>query len=459
MAGRHRRGYAGAPDWPVPARHQSTAICGRDFFGTSVGPGLVPTTSCIATFPPPSWGPGFFCINPAGPVYARPILSDSSIVCKILMEDGQERTPRGSLPKNGWRTSRFGLRYVCKPAAISSCTASTEIVSSGFSGQDRTMPKNRCSIVTGSLPGLEYAIANSLGKAGRTVAIRSAVQRPVVARRNKQPPQPTTMPCSVSPVSSAFRRSSGSPTPRRNVPAASISSVTRPWPALSPIDNFSIEDWNHSLAMNVPAAFHYARLALPGMRKNGWGHMINLPSLPGDRYEFRMDNITAKTARLGMTRDRNRKQRRPALPATPVPGVGQPLPIVDWNSGIAGSDGISRPAAEGRYPATQPPADRFAVPRYRPRLSGILMQSRAGHLRGDPAGRRRPAGALTQWKKTKRRLTRMLVARQIAAYSCIQYLAASDGEFAPPCSCRRYFFVRMDGIGLPMIWNPGGKSR
>ena len=47
---------------------------------------------------------------------------------------------------------------------------------------------------------------------------------------------------------------------------------------VSPIDQFPVEKWDLMLALNLSAAFHTIRLALPGMKTKGWGRIINTAS-------------------------------------------------------------------------------------------------------------------------------------------------------------------------------------
>jgi 3-hydroxybutyrate dehydrogenase len=47
---------------------------------------------------------------------------------------------------------------------------------------------------------------------------------------------------------------------------------------VAPVDEFPVEKWNAILAINLTASFHTVRLALPGMKKNGWGRVINIAS-------------------------------------------------------------------------------------------------------------------------------------------------------------------------------------
>jgi 3-hydroxybutyrate dehydrogenase len=50
---------------------------------------------------------------------------------------------------------------------------------------------------------------------------------------------------------------------------------------LSPIESFPVEQWNAILAVNLSAAFHTIRVALPGMKMRGWGRLINIASVHG----------------------------------------------------------------------------------------------------------------------------------------------------------------------------------
>jgi len=47
---------------------------------------------------------------------------------------------------------------------------------------------------------------------------------------------------------------------------------------IGPVDQFPIEKWDAVLAINLSSAFHTTRLALPVMRRKGWGRIINVAS-------------------------------------------------------------------------------------------------------------------------------------------------------------------------------------
>ncbi|WP_271438601.1 3-hydroxybutyrate dehydrogenase [Pontixanthobacter luteolus] len=47
---------------------------------------------------------------------------------------------------------------------------------------------------------------------------------------------------------------------------------------VSPVDEFPVDKWNAIIALNLTAAFHTSRLAVPHMKQKGWGRIINTAS-------------------------------------------------------------------------------------------------------------------------------------------------------------------------------------
>ena len=47
---------------------------------------------------------------------------------------------------------------------------------------------------------------------------------------------------------------------------------------VSPVEDFPPEKWDAIIAINLSSAFHTTRLAVPGMKRNGWGRIINTAS-------------------------------------------------------------------------------------------------------------------------------------------------------------------------------------
>jgi 3-hydroxybutyrate dehydrogenase len=71
----------------------------------------------------------------------------------------------------------------------------------------------------------------------------------------------------------------------------------------APVEEFPVEKWDIALAVNLSAAFHTIRLALPGMKKRNWGRIINMASIHATNVvPNRVDYIVTKHAIVGLSR-------------------------------------------------------------------------------------------------------------------------------------------------------------
>jgi 3-hydroxybutyrate dehydrogenase len=72
---------------------------------------------------------------------------------------------------------------------------------------------------------------------------------------------------------------------------------------VAPIEEFPVAKWDAILAINLSAAFHTTAIALPMMRKAGWGRVINIASAHGLRASpFKSAYVAAKHGIVGFTK-------------------------------------------------------------------------------------------------------------------------------------------------------------
>lgn len=72
---------------------------------------------------------------------------------------------------------------------------------------------------------------------------------------------------------------------------------------VSAIDEFPVDKWNAIIAINMNSAFHTTAVALPMMRKAGWGRVVNIASAHGlTASPYKAAYVAAKHGVVGMTK-------------------------------------------------------------------------------------------------------------------------------------------------------------
>ena len=72
---------------------------------------------------------------------------------------------------------------------------------------------------------------------------------------------------------------------------------------VSPIEDFPIEKWDQIIAINMSSAFHTIRAAVPAMKEQKWGRIINTASAHSMvASPFKSAYVTAKHGVVGLTK-------------------------------------------------------------------------------------------------------------------------------------------------------------
>lgn len=72
---------------------------------------------------------------------------------------------------------------------------------------------------------------------------------------------------------------------------------------VAPIDEFPVDKWDAIIAINLAASFHTIRHALPHMKANGWGRIINIASAHAlVASPFKSAYVAAKHGIAGLTK-------------------------------------------------------------------------------------------------------------------------------------------------------------
>ncbi len=72
---------------------------------------------------------------------------------------------------------------------------------------------------------------------------------------------------------------------------------------VAPIEDFPDDKWDAIMAINLSAAFHAIKAAVPGMKKRGWGRIINIASSHGlVASREKVGYVAAKHGLVGLTK-------------------------------------------------------------------------------------------------------------------------------------------------------------
>ena len=227
------------------------------------------------------------------------------------------------------------------------------------------MLNGKCALVTGSIDGLGWAIAQALAKSGANVVLNGLCDPADGQAAADKLARDHAIEAVFDPADLRSRQDIERMVAETQLRFGAIdilinNAVVRHF---SPIEDFDPEHWEESIQVNLNAAFHLVRLSLPAMKRKGWGRIINQASYYGWRgAKERIDYVTTKTALIGMTRAVAIEAARTGVTCNAVcPGsVGTPA-ILERIEGIARDQ--QRPSDEvaREYAAERNPMGRFVA--------------------------------------------------------------------------------------------------
>lgn len=153
----------------------------------------------------------------------------------------------------------------------------------------------KSALVTGSTQGLGLAVARKLASLGCDIVLHGleAPER-ITGVRVMHSPADLKDPAAIEQMMSAADEAFG------GIDILVNNAVVR---HVAPIEGMTPSHWDEDLAVNLSAAFHTIRLAMPGMKSRNWGRIVNVSSIYGlVGAANRAGYVTTKTALIGLTR-------------------------------------------------------------------------------------------------------------------------------------------------------------
>ncbi|MBY0557074.1 MAG: 3-hydroxybutyrate dehydrogenase [Burkholderiaceae bacterium] len=150
------------------------------------------------------------------------------------------------------------------------------------------------------------------------------------------------------------------------------------------VEDFPVEKWDAIIAINLTSAFHTTRLALPRMRANNWGRIINLASVHGlVASAGKSAYVAAKHGLIGLTKTTALETATTGITVNAIcPGfVLTPL-VQKQVDDRAAKDGISNAEAKQALLADKQPSHEFVTPEELGAMAVFLCSDAARQVRG-----------------------------------------------------------------------------
>ena len=244
------------------------------------------------------------------------------------------------------------------------------------------MLKGKTALVTGSTSGIGLGIARTLAAQGAQVMLngfgdfeaplaelRRAGSR--VAYHGADMSQPAQIADMVRACEAEFGACD------ILVNNAGIQHVAR-------VEDFPIERWDAIIAINLSSAFHTMRAALPGMKRRGWGRVINVASAHGLVASAQKSAyVAAKHGIVGLTKAAALENATTGVTVNAIcPGwVLTPL-VQKQVDARAAADGVDDAEAQRRLLQEKQPSLQFTTPEQLAELCVFLCTDAAKNVMG-----------------------------------------------------------------------------
>src|SRR3954469_16415564 len=244
----------------------------------------------------------------------------------------------------------------------------------------------KVSLVTGSTSGIGLGIARALASAGSAVVLNGFGDAAEIARTRDQLASDCGTEVSYSPADMTKSESIA------EMIAATLAEHGRldvlvnnaGIQFVAPFEQFPVEKWDAILLINLSSAFHTMRLAIPAMRTNGFGRIINVASAHGlVASPFKAAYVAAKHGIVGLTKVAALETAEDAITCNAIcPGYVY-TPLVEAQiEGQAKAHGISREKVIHDVLLAQQPNKRFASVEELGALAVFLASDAAASITG-----------------------------------------------------------------------------
>ena len=155
--------------------------------------------------------------------------------------------------------------------------------------------KNRRALITGSTSGIGLAIARALAAEGAEVVLTGFGEPGMIEELCKE--------LGAAHIPGDLSRREGVEAVMAGAGNIDILVNNAGMQHVAPIEEFPVDKWDTIIALNLTAAFDTGRLAVPHMKRAGWGRIINVASAHSlTASPFKSAYVAAKHGLAGLTK-------------------------------------------------------------------------------------------------------------------------------------------------------------
>jgi 3-hydroxybutyrate dehydrogenase len=175
----------------------------------------------------------------------------------------------------------------------------------GEKGREAMAPAMKTAIVTGSTSGIGFGIARELAGSGVNIVLNGFGDAAEIARLVDELKQRYNVGVIYSGANMANPDEIAAmvETTQSQFGGVDILVNNAGIQFVAPVEEFPVDKWNAILAINLSSAFHTCRLAVPHMKRKGWGRIVNIASAHAlVASPFKSAYVAAKHGIAGLTK-------------------------------------------------------------------------------------------------------------------------------------------------------------
>lgn len=248
------------------------------------------------------------------------------------------------------------------------------------------MLEGKVAVITGSTDGIGLAIARALASQKVSIMLNGFGDPNTIEglRRELSEQHGVAVAYSAADLTSAVEASSLIETATRELGHVDILVNNAGTQHKSSIEQQPPEKWDLVLALNLTAAFHTIRTALPQMRERNWGRIINIASIYGLTGGYdRSSYVASKHGLVGLTKAVALETAHSAITCNAIcPGDVSTRIFYKTAKDLALRENITREEAQRRVAAGNMPSGQTVAPEQVAAMAAYLCTDAASEMRG-----------------------------------------------------------------------------